>query len=253
MKRVSPDTLRMVHDDEDLVAVDKPPGLATVSERWNPTAPTVLGLLWRRWQALDPAAPRPHVVHRLDKDTSGVLLFARHRAAQVDLRRQFRARSIEKSYLAVVLGVPDPAEGTIEISIEEDPRVAGRMRVVRHGGKSCQTAYAVIERFQDFSLLRLRPRTGRTHQIRVSLQSIGHPCAVDPLYGGRAALHVSEWVRGFRLGKEQVDRALIARVTLHAERLALTHPRTGAPLIIEAELPKDLQALLRQLRKWRSV
>ena len=242
--------IETLFDDADLHAIAKPAGLATVSERWNPAAPTVLGELWKRWQRGDPKAPRPHVIHRLDKDTTGVLLFARNRDAQVEVRRQFRERTVRKSYLALALGCPSPEQGAVEIEVVPDPHHPSRMKTVRRGGKACVTEYEVIEVFRDLSLVRLHPLTGRTHQIRVSLQFIGHPCAVDPLYGGREELRVSEWKRDYRSGRGRAERPIIDRVTLHAERIEIVHPTSGEPLVIESSLPADLTATLRQLRRW---
>lgn len=235
--------------DEHLHAIQKPAGLSTVDDRWDPDADTVIDVLWRAWQKDDTDAPRPHVVHRLDRDTTGVIVFARHREAQRALREQFRRRTTRKSYVALAQGCPQPTTGTIEIQVDDDMRRAGRMRVVKRNGKECVTHYEVLETFRGYSWIQLRPITGRTHQIRVSLQAIGHPCAVDSLYGGERALFASHWIRNYKLGRGREELPIIDRVTLHAERLEITHPATGEPLIIQAPLAKDLAATLVQLRK----
>ena len=139
----------------------------------------------------DPGAPYPHVVHRLDKDTSGVLLFARHAAAQGELRRQFRERTVEKRYLALVAGVPSPPEGRSEIAIEKDPARPGRMRLARRGGKLCRTEYRTLSVHGTHAWVELRPLTGRTHQIRITMRELGAPCVADPLYGDGEPLWLS--------------------------------------------------------------
>lgn len=239
--------------DSHLHAIAKPAGVATVSERWDRQLPTAIELLWEEWQAEDPNALRPHVIHRLDKDTTGVLLFACHRDAQAEVRRQFRERQVQKRYLALVRGAPVPRAGTVEIEVAEDPRKAGRMRVVKRGGKACATHYETIEEFRDLALVRLAPHTGRTHQIRVSLASIGTPCAIDPLYGGAEALFLSAWKRGYKRGRGEPERPVIDRLTLHAESLEIRHPETGEPLRIEAPLPRDLEVTLKHLRRYDAV
>ncbi|MEM7164249.1 MAG: RluA family pseudouridine synthase [Planctomycetota bacterium] len=244
--------IAIIFEDADLCAIDKPAGWSTVSERWDPNAVPMMDGLWAIWQKQDPDAPRPHVVHRLDKDTTGLLLFARNRDAQAAVRRQFRERVVQKSYLALAVGVPPVDSGVIEIAIDEDPRKAGRMRVVQRGGKECSTAYEIVERFEGYSLIRLRPKTGRTHQVRISLQHIGTPCAADPVYGDGAALYSSQWIRGYRKGRGREERPLLARTALHAETLALEHP-AGQQLELAAALPKDLEVTLKQLRKWRKI
>lgn len=251
MSRRRAPTLETLYEDDDLHAVAKPSGLATVSDRWQPDAPTVIDELWKLWKRSDPDAPRPHLIHRLDRETTGVILFARNKDAQRHVRQQFRERRVKKRYVAIALGTPDPRSGTIEVSIDEDSRRKGKMKTVNRGGKDCSTSYEVTEGFDHVSLVRLEPLTGRTHQIRVSLAHIGHPCAVDPLYGGKEALYLSEWKRDYRAGRGEPERPLIDRVTLHAERLQLDAPNGDSTLTIEAPLPRDFAATVRQLRRWR--
>ncbi|MCA8962306.1 MAG: RluA family pseudouridine synthase [Planctomycetes bacterium] len=242
-------TVDPIHSDPDFEAIDKPAGLSTVSERWRPQATTVIDEVWRRWRRVDPDAPRPHVVHRLDRDTTGVLLFARHRDAQVALREQFRLRTVNKTYEALVTGVPSPAAGRIEIEVEVDPRRPGGVRTVRRG-KPCRTDYEVLEVFREHAWVRLHPHQGRTHQIRISLQSIGHPCVVDARYGSADPLLLSSFKRHYRAGRGRPEHPLLARLGLHAARLELAHPMSGQVMAIEAPLPKDLSSTLRQLRRW---
>jgi len=250
MKQRGAPRLGILHDDADLTAIDKPPGLTSISERWDPEAPTAIDLLWRRWRSADPDAPRPHVVHRLDKDTSGVLLFARHAAAQGDLRRQFRERTVEKRYLALTAGVPSPPEGTCEIAIEKDPSRPGRMRIARRGGKACRTEYRTLAIHGVHAWVELHPFTGRTHQIRITLRELGAPCVADLLYGDGEPLWLSRVKPGYRASAGEAERPLLGRLGLHAASLTFDHPATGERLRIEAEVPKDLGAALRQLERW---
>ncbi|MEM7260637.1 MAG: RluA family pseudouridine synthase [Planctomycetota bacterium] len=242
--------ITVLHRDEHFEAIDKPTGLATVSERWNPHAPTVISELWRHWRREDADVVKPHVVHRLDRGTTGVLLFARHRDAQVALREQFRLRTVQKSYLALVQGIPAEPQGLIEVELLPDPRHLGKMRTARRGGKECRTEYEVIETFRDHAWVQLRPHQGRTHQIRVSLEAIGHPCAIDDLYGSSEPILMSRYKRNYRTGRGREERPLLGRLPLHAATLELDHPGTGERMTIEAPLPKDLASTLRQLRKW---
>jgi len=242
--------IRIVHEDERITAIDKSPALTSVSERWDPAAPTAIDLLWEEWKRADPDAPRPHVIHRLDKDTSGLLLFARDREAQVSLREQFRARSVEKTYFALTDGVPEAAEGSIEVSIEPDPARPGRVRTVRRGGKECRTEYRTEQVLGPHAWVRLHPRTGRTHQLRISLRELGTPIVGDPWYGDGAPLLLSSVKRDYRPGRGEPERPLLGRLGLHALQLTFDHPAGGARITVEAPLPKDLRSALRQLERW---
>ena len=250
MNRPRRPSISIIHSDEDLTVIDKSSGLTSVSERWDPNAPTAIDLLWREWQRDDPTAPRPHVVHRLDKDTSGLLAFARHRDAQAELRRQFRERTVEKVYLALTAGIPTPAEGTIELSVEPDPSRPGRVRTTRQGGKACTTDYQVLETHGWFAWVEVRPHTGRTHQIRISLREVSAPCAVDPFYGDDAPILLSSFKRDFHAGRGKPERPLLGRLGLHAHTLTIDHPSTGERTTYEAPIPKDLRTTLRQLSRW---
>ncbi|HIA26611.1 MAG TPA: RluA family pseudouridine synthase [Planctomycetes bacterium] len=213
-----PAGITVLHQDSDLCAISKPSGISTVSERWDRAAPTVIDMLWDLWRIEDASAPRPHVVHRLDKGTSGVLLFARHSDSQAHLRRQFHSREVGKEYLALTRGVPTSREGEIIIEVAKDPRHPGRMKVV-HKGKACATSYRVEEVFGEIAVVRLRPRTGRTHQIRISLREAGTPCIADPFYGDGKPLLLSSFKGNYHPGRGNEERPLLDRLALHATRL----------------------------------
>lgn len=247
--RKRPPTIEILHDAQGFQAIQKPAGLTSIQERWDPHLATVIDELWKIWQRDDPDAPRPHVVHRLDKDTSGLLLFAKNGPTQAELRKQFRERTVEKTYWAIVAGIPAESSGRIEIEVQPARR-PGRMAIVARGGKECRTDYRVLETFGDLALVELSPHQGRTHQIRLCLKAIGHPCAIDPFYGSRDPILLSRYKRRYSSPKGRPERPLIDRLTLHALRLVLRDPLTGAPLTLEAPPPKDFAATLKQLRRW---
>ncbi|MEK6243957.1 MAG: RluA family pseudouridine synthase [Pseudomonadota bacterium] len=224
--------LAIVFEDADLIVIDKPVGLIVHPGAGNPDRTLLNGLL-----AHTPAlrqVPRAGIVHRLDKDTSGLLVVAKNLTAQARLAEQLAARSVKRTYLALVHGEP-PARGTIDAPIGRDPRVRTRM-AVSAGGKQARTHYKVLERFgkgarPGFALLECRLDTGRTHQIRVHLQHIKCPIVGDAVY-----------VRGARQG------LAFPRQALHAAALELLHPRSGKPRRWSAPLPEDMAQLLEKLR-----
>jgi 23S rRNA pseudouridine955/2504/2580 synthase/23S rRNA pseudouridine1911/1915/1917 synthase len=250
-----PSKLHIVHDDADLIAVEKPAGLAVIPGRGEKE-----DLLHRLADQTGlPASgtgdPRLRIVHRLDKDTSGVLLLAKHIGAQRCLSEQFQNNRIEKEYLALVVGRPDASEGEIDAPLAPHPTSPRHMAISRHG-RPARTAWRVEERFRHYALLRVFPRTGKTHQIRVHLAHIGLPLAIDPLYnppsgrsreGAAAGIFLSHFKLDYRPTRGEEERPLIDRLTLHAEKLTFVHPN-GARMTIECPPPKDFRAVLTQLR-----
>jgi 23S rRNA pseudouridine955/2504/2580 synthase/23S rRNA pseudouridine1911/1915/1917 synthase len=249
------DTLEIIRETSDWVAVLKPAGLATIPGRGE--TDSVLERLGRQLgiPSSGTADPRVRVVHRLDKDTSGVLLFAKNVATQRHLSHQFQNNTIDKEYLALVAGRPQTTDGDVDAPLGRHPTDPLRMTVTKHGGRPARTAWRVEESFRGLALMRCFPKTGKTHQIRVHLKHIGLPLAVDPLYnrprGGGAkssGLMLSTLKRDYRRNRGGEERPLIARLTLHAHRLAFTDV-AGERVTLEAELPKDLRATLNQLRR----
>jgi 23S rRNA pseudouridine1911/1915/1917 synthase len=220
--------LDIVHEDRDLIVVDKPAGLVVHPGAGVPDR-TLLNALLAHAPKLA-AVPRAGIVHRLDKDTSGLLVVAKNVEAQAALAAQLAARTMRRTYLAVVEGDPPPS-GTIDAPVGRDTRARTRMTVSRRG-KSARTGYRVLERFGRAALVECRLETGRTHQIRVHFQHIGHPLVGDPVYR-RGARH----------------RIAFARQALHASELTLTHPRSGKQLTWRAPPPPDFERLLRALRE----
>lgn len=207
--------------------------------------PTILELI-RESELIDqPEALLP--VHRLDRDASGVMVFARSTEAQRRLTALWSKREVEKEYLALVRGHVS-GNGTVDVPLLVD-RARGRTVPSPKRGKAAVTEFRVLERFSGFTWLECRPVTGRLHQIRVHLASIGHPLAVDPAYGGGNAIFLSELKPDYRPNRRAVERPLVGRLTLHAQKLTFSHPGGTGRICAECPLPRDLRAVLTQLRR----
>jgi 23S rRNA pseudouridine1911/1915/1917 synthase len=234
----------ILFEDEHMVVVNKPALMLSIPDRFDPEKPNLHHWLEQHLGC------QIWVVHRLDRETSGAICFAKSEEAHRHLSQQFENREVEKIYLALVDGIPHPAAGVIDKPIAHSLSQPGKM-VVNAKGKPAVTEYKVIESFKAFSLVEADIKTGRTHQVRVHMQSIGHPLAIDPLYGKRAYLMLSEIKRqAYKLSKEEDERPLMSRHTLHAQQLRLQHPVTGDIVQVEALLPKDFKAVVQQLGKW---
>ncbi len=226
--------LSLVHEDGDILVIDKPAGLVVHPGAGNPDRTLMNALLAHAPELA--GVPRAGIVHRLDKDTSGLLVVARTLEAQTSLVRQLQARSMGRTYQALVWGAPRVARGVVDAPIGRDPRSRTRMAVVDRG-KPARTHWEVVERLPGATLLSCKLESGRTHQIRVHLQSIGLPLVGDPVYRVGAKSHAPAALLGdFR------------RQALHAARLELEHPRTGVAMRWDSPLPADFRALLARLR-----
>ncbi len=225
--------LTVLFDDDDIVVVDKPVGVAAhPSPGW--TGPTVIGGLAAAGYRVSTsgAAERAGVVHRLDVGTSGVMVVAKSEQAYSALKRAFRERTVDKDYHALVQGHPDPTRGTVDAPIDRHPTHDYKWAVVA-GGRASITHYETLEAFRAASLLEVHLETGRTHQIRVHMAALRHPCVGDLTYGADPVLAA-------RLG--------LTRQWLHAVRLAFDHPATGLPVAFTSGYPADLAAALETLR-----
>ena len=227
--------LSVVYEDGDMLIIDKPAGLVVHPAPGHSDDTLVNALLahggGEAWGGIA-GVQRPGIVHRLDRDTSGLIIVARHDAAQASVMAQLKARRVKKTYLALVQGNVSAAVGRIEAPIGRDPKHRTKMAVV-HDGRPSVTGYRVRERFSDWTLLELDLITGRTHQIRVHLEAIGHPIAGDPVYGTGTS----------RRGPDG-----LARLFLHAWRLELTSPSDGHLIRAMAPLPPELESVLDGLR-----
>jgi 23S rRNA pseudouridine955/2504/2580 synthase/23S rRNA pseudouridine1911/1915/1917 synthase len=244
-----PQRVEVLLDDPLFTVVAKPSGLPTVPERFDTAKRTVIDEVHDIWRKADPAAPKPVVCHRLDRDTSGCLVLAKDRDTAKKLMEAFGERTVEKAYLALVLGAPQPPSGEVEFMVGPDRFRAGAMMIVEKRGKECRDAYETLETFRSLSLVRVMPHSGRTHEVRLALKHLGTPCAVDHLYGGREPILLSSFKRGYRVGRGRAELPLIDRLTLHAASISFPHPATGAGVRVECPLPRDFEATLRQLRR----
>jgi 23S rRNA pseudouridine1911/1915/1917 synthase len=234
--------LRVVYEDAQLLVVDKPAGLV-VHPGAGVEGGTLVNALLARVRDLSGVGGvlRPGIVHRLDRGTSGLIVVAKDDETHRALARQFATRTVDKEYLALVLGVPAAGSGQIAAPIGRDPLQRKRMSTRAPRGREARTSWTLVERFDGAALLRVRIHTGRTHQVRVHLASIGHPVAGDSVYGGTRA-------PSSRSPAAREALASLTRPALHAARLAFAHPASGRRLAFEAALPADLEQVLGALR-----
>ena len=233
--------LEIVFQDDELAVVNKPAGLVVHPAAGNPDG-TLVNALLHHLRGLSGIGGeiRPGIVHRLDKDTSGLMVIAKNDFAHRALKESWGTDAVRKEYLALVYGTPKAEHGTIDAPIGRDPRERKRMAVVE-GGREAVTVWKVEARYRYVTLIRCLLKTGRTHQIRVHLKHLGHPIVGDKLYSG------PQW-------KGVPDRTLqrvistMPRQALHAARLSFPHPRTGLAMSFEAEIPADMQGVLTALR-----
>ncbi len=253
LERIEPARLEgfaVLYEDAEVLACMKPAGVAVEAERGEDARPfraAILHHLLGGRSSFEAEVPRPRVVHRLDKDTTGVVLVAKSKQALSDLTRQLEAREVQKDYLALVLGAVHRDVGEVDAPLPDPdaPRRGGARPLV-----DARTRWEVVERFHTHTLLRCHPVTGRQHQIRQHLAGLGHPLAVDPQYGGGDRLLLSRVKRGYRPKGKSEERPLLARLSLHAERITFRSPASGERVVVEAPVPDDLAVALRQLRKW---
>jgi RluA family pseudouridine synthase len=244
----------VLFEDEHLLALDKPSQLLTSPDRYDPDRPNLMRLLH---QAIARNAPwaQSHGIsylanaHRLDFETSGVILLAKDKPTLIELANLFGSEKPQKTYVALVHG--SPAEDTFVVSkkLGPHPTKIGLVRVDPKGGKKAVTTFTVGERFDRYTRLDCQPQTGRTHQIRVHLQSMRLPIVGDTLYGGKPLL-LSRLKPGYRQKLDLPEKPLIGRVALHAAELSLPHPATGSMVTITSPWPKDLTVALKYLRRF---
>lgn len=245
--------LEIVHEDEHLLAINKPPQFVVhpAAGHWDDTLVNALLHHCGTLPETDDVY-KPGIVHRIDKDTSGVIIAAKTLRAHGAITEQFQARTVKKAYRAIVEGEPKFDEDIIDKPMDRHPKDFEKMAVVKKGaGKPATSFYRVLERFDGFTYVEVWPKTGRTHQIRVHMQSIGHPCVADSTYGRRDALFLRD------LGVEADPRvpdpkeAIIERQALHAWWISFTHPGTGEIVEYSAPVAKDMELTLELLREYR--
>jgi 23S rRNA pseudouridine955/2504/2580 synthase/23S rRNA pseudouridine1911/1915/1917 synthase len=239
MKRTS---LTILSEDNDIVVVNKPSGLLSIPDRFKKDEPNIRRILEEKYGKI-------FVVHRLDKDTSGVMVFARHADSHRNLSMQFEHHSIDKRYLAIMAGVMTKDDVDIDIPLMPNPRVPGTMMPSARG-KASHTSVHVLERFRVATYVECQLKTGRQHQLRVHCAAIGFPLLVDATYGRSSEFRLSQIKRRYRLQKDVEEQPIMSRTTLHAHSLSFTHPGSGEACTFVADPPKDFKALLTVLRKY---
>jgi 23S rRNA pseudouridine955/2504/2580 synthase/23S rRNA pseudouridine1911/1915/1917 synthase len=226
-------------ENSELIVINKPAGLLSVPDRIQ-SSPSLKDLLVEKYKEI-------FTVHRLDRETSGVILFAKTAEAHQYFSVVFQERQVEKQYYGIVWGVPSSPSGVIELPMMEHPGKNGTM-VVNRKGKAASTGFEVVENFGRYSLLKFNLYTGRTHQIRVHMKETGHPILCDALYGDGKAFFVSSLKKKYKHSEFEEEKPILGRLALHASRLSFTDAH-GKTYILEAEMPKDMRALLSQMRK----
>lgn len=235
--------LKIIFEDDYIIAVDKPSGILTIPDRFNPNILNLVSVLKLNYPEIIP-------IHRLDKFTSGVNLFAKDADTHRLLSMAFESRDIEKYYYAIVDGIPSPESGKINVPLTESSVTRGKM-LAHSRGKESVTEYKIVKKFRNYALVYLRLHTGRMHQIRVHMQYLGNPLIVDTLYGQRASFFLSEIKqKKFNLAKNEEEKPILTRQPLHAEKLILNHPFTKQIVSISSPLPRDMQAVINQMEKW---
>jgi 23S rRNA pseudouridine1911/1915/1917 synthase len=230
----------IIFENDDMVAINKPAGLLSIPDR-EQTQTNLKDILIEKYGSI-------FTVHRLDKDTSGIIIFAKNEVTHKYLSQLFESRSIQKFYQGLVLGIPAESKGTIDAPIAEHIIQKGLM-VIHRNGKPSITDYEVIKAHKSFSLLQFQLHTGRTHQIRVHCKSIGHPLACDELYGDGKPVLLSTLKKKFKLSRhDEEERPMLKRLALHSYQLQFKDANNNE-INLTADLPKDIRALMQQLEK----
>lgn len=230
----------IIFENDDIVAINKPAGVLTIPDRTQ-SERSLKDILIDKYGTI-------FTVHRIDKETSGLVIFAKNETAHKYYSSLFEERKIEKYYLGVVIGKPNSPAGIIDAAIAEHPVNKGMM-VTHRNGKASSTSYEVLEANRFYSLVLFHLHTGRTHQIRVHAKHIGHPLACDPLYGDGKPVLLSSIKKKFKLSKDvEEEHPMLNRVALHSYKLSFKDP-AGKNLELVAEMPKEFKALMNQLKK----
>ena len=231
----------IIYQDEQLLVINKPSGLSVTKERTG--SPSLLDLLKKHF------AEQLRLIHRLDKETSGVLVLAKSKQTQTLLSQLFEKRLVKKTYLALAVGAPASTSGTIVAPIAPKSENQNIFHIDNKKGKSAETGWRILANFGSVFLLAVNPLTERTHQIRIHLPSIGLNLAVDPLYGDSKGLFLSDFKTSYKLGKNKTEKPLIDRLTLHAYQLEFAYP-PDCPRLFIAPLDKTFKAALKMLTKY---
>ena len=238
----------LLYADDDMIAVNKAAGLLVAADRWDIEAPRLDLLIQKELPQIAPLCQRLYAVHRIDKDTSGILLYALNAETHRALNTAFQERKIKKTYRLLIHGRVQEEQFTVDLPLRADGDALHRTVVDKRRGKEAITHFTVLETFRQFSLLEARPITGRTHQIRAHLAAAGYPIVCDSLYGSGKPVLLSELKQRWH-GDVYTEQPLIRRLALHAYQLEGIHPRTSEPFSFTAEYAKDFKSTVHQLQK----
>ena len=238
----------LIYADEDMIAVNKAAGLLVAADRWDIEAPRLDLLIQKQLPQIAPLCQKLYAVHRIDKDTSGILLYALNAEAHRALNTAFQEREIKKTYRLLIHGRVSEEQFTVDLPLRADGDALHRTVVDKRRGKEAITHFTALETFRQFSLLEARPVTGRTHQIRAHLAAAGYPIVCDSLYGSGKPVLLSELKQRWH-GDVYTEQPLIRRLALHAYQLEGLHPRTREPFSFTAEYAKDFKSTVHQLQK----
>lgn len=234
--------IEIIFEDEDIVVVTKPPGMLSIPDRYDPKLISADKVLRKKYGNI-------FVVHRLDKETSGVMVFAKNAGAHKHLNTQFQEQQVKKIYHAILSGILPKDEIEIDIPLMTHPGKKGEM-IPSVRGKESLSVFRIIEKFRMATLVEVDLVTGRQHQLRAHASALGFPLLVDSIYGDQDAFYVSSVKKRFNLKKGTEEKPLIDRITMHSYELSFIHPGSGEKLSFKTEYPKDFSAALRILRKY---
>lgn len=235
----------IISEDDEILVISKQAGVLTIPDRYNRALPNIYRILTEKYGNI-------YTVHRLDRDTSGVMVFAKTPEAHRHMNLQFDNQQVGKFYHLVLAGVVNKDEMKIDIPVAADPSKPG-LSFPSARGKESLTILKVLKRFRSSTLVECELVTGRHHQLRVHCATIGHPLLLDPEYAGTTDFYVSSIKRRFKLGKRQEEKPIISRLTMHSKKITFDHPSGSGSVSFEAEYPKDFSALLQALGKYSAL
>lgn len=235
----------IVFEDDDIIAVNKPSSLLTIPDRYDKNAPAFNKIMQEIYGEI-------FTVHRLDRDTTGILLFAKNADAHRHLNTQFEEHTIVKIYHAVVNGVVVQRDVRIDVPLIPNPAKKGTM-IPSARGKESLSLLKVLERYRHSTLVEINLVTGRHHQLRAHVAAIGHPLLIDEIYGEASEFYLSSIKKKFNLKKNNEEMPIIKRITMHANSIEFTHPSSGDRMTLSADYPKDFRVLLQLLKKYSAV
>ncbi len=235
----------IIYEDNDLLIINKNPNILTIPDRYNIFIPNLQQILELKYKKI-------FVVHRLDKETSGAIIFAKNELAHKELTKQFFNREVKKTYFLVTHGVVPLDEGKIDLPIKENSNNPQKVRIDFKEGKPSITEYKVLERFKNFTFIEAKPITGRRHQIRIHFSTIGYPLVADKLYSRKDKFFLSEIKKNYKFKKNKKEKPIIERTSLHSYKIEFYHFRKNQILTFTAEPPKDFDLLVKYLRLYNS-